>query len=117
MRKPCLALAFLGCFALASPGWAKDSFSYDSRTASPAPVPFQEQGLQTVEAKALKVANQQRHILEGAVFDRAGNLYFCDVTAGKVQRLAPEKELSDHVILEGMSPGGLAFAPGLAKGR
>lgn len=57
MRKPCLALAFLGCFALASPGWAKDSFSYDSRTASPAPVPFQEQGLQTVEAKALKVAN------------------------------------------------------------
>lgn len=111
MKKFSLGLLCLALLALSAQARAasqdREGFSHDSRTSSPAPIPFQEQGLQTVEAKALKVASNQRHILEGAAFDHAGNLYFCDVTAGKVQRLTPEKALSDHVILKGLHPSGL----------
>ena len=105
----CLSCLFL--IALAVPARAADAFSYEGRAGTPAPVPLSEQGLQTVEAEPLKVVNSERHVLEGAVFDSAGNLYFCDVTGGKVQKLTPENALSDYVVLDGLSPCGLAFGP------
>ncbi|MBD5558533.1 MAG: SMP-30/gluconolactonase/LRE family protein [Desulfovibrio sp.] len=109
-----LFLAAFSCLvllALAAPARAADAFSYEGRAATPAPIPLSEQGLQTVEAEPLKVVNSERHILEGAVFDSAGNLYFCDVTGGKVQKLTPDNELSDYVVLDGLAPCGLAFGP------
>ena len=109
-----LFCAFLSCAALlavAAAPRAADEFSYDAVTRAPAPIPAAEQGLQTVVAQPLKTVNSERHILEGAVFDAGGNLYFCDVTGGKVQRLSPENELSDYVVLDGLSPSGLAFGP------
>ena len=109
-----LFLAAFSCLVLivlAAPARAADAFSYEGRAATPAPIPLSEQGLQTVEAEPLKVVNSERHILEGAVFDSAGNLYFCDVTGGKVQKLTPDNELSDHVVLDGLAPCGLAFGP------
>ena len=111
MKLFCAALSCLVLIALAVPARAADAFSYEGRAATPAPIPLSEQGLQTVEAEPLKVVNSERHVLEGAVFDSAGNLYFCDVTGGKVQKLTPENELSDHVVLDGLSPCGLAFGP------
>lgn len=111
MKLFCAAVSCLVLIALAVPARAADAFSYEGRAATPAPIPLSEQGLQTVEAEPLKVVNSERHILEGAVFDSAGNLYFCDVTGGKVQKLTPENELSDYVVLDGLSPCGLAFGP------
>ncbi|MBD5538618.1 MAG: SMP-30/gluconolactonase/LRE family protein [Desulfovibrio sp.] len=111
MKLLCACLSCLALIALAAPARAADAFSYEGRAGTPAPVPLSEQGLQTVEAEPLKVVNSERHILEGAVFDSAGNLYFCDVTGGKVRKLTPENELSDHVVLDGLAPCGLAFGP------
>lgn len=111
MKLLCASLACLALLATGAPSRASEDFVHDSRTASPAPIPLAEQGLQSVEARPLKVVNSERHILEGAVFDREGNLYFCDVTGGKVQKLTPENELSDHVVLDGLAPCGLAFGP------
>ena len=111
MKLFCAAFSCLVLIALTAPARAADAFSYEGRAATPAPIPLSEQGLQSVEASPLKVVNSERHILEGAVFDREGNLYFCDVTGGKVQKLTPENELSDHVVLDGLAPCGLAFGP------
>ena len=111
MKLFCASLACLAVLALSGPARAADAFSYEGREATPAPIPLSEQGLQSVEATPLKVVNSERHILEGAVFDREGNLYFCDVTGGKVQKLTPANELSDHVVLDGLAPCGLAFGP------
>ena len=111
MKLFCASLACFALVALSAPARAAEDFVHDSRTTGPAPIPPSEQGLQSVEARPLKVVNSGRHILEGAVFDREGNLYFCDVTGGKVQKLTPENELSDHVALDGLAPSGLAFGP------
>ena len=111
MKPFCACLACLALIALAAPARAADAFSYEGRGAAPAPIPLPEQGLQTVEAEPLKVVNSERHVLEGAIFDSEGNLYFCDVTGGKVRKLTPENALSDHVVLDGLSPCGLAFGP------
>lgn len=54
-----------------------------------------------------KVSDEGRE-LEGAIFDRNGNLLFCDVTR-RVLRLTQSKRLSTVVILDTLSPGGLAF--------
>lgn len=105
------ALFSAALLALAAPALPADVFTYEGRAGEPAPIPLSEQGLVTVEATPLKTVSSKRHILEGAVFDSAGNLYFCDVTGGKVQKLTPENELSDYVVLEGLAPSGLAFGP------
>ena len=101
----------LALLVLGAPAHAAEGFAPDSRLAGPAPIPLSEQGLPSVEATPIKTVNSERHILEGPVFDREGNLYFCDVTGAKVQRLTPENELTDYVVLEGVAPSGLAFGP------
>lgn len=102
----CLALGLL-----ATNTQAGDVFTSTAATAGPAPIPFAEQELPTVVAKPLRVVSSDRHILEGAVFDRAGNLYFCDVTGRKIRKLTPENQVSDHVAFEAVAPSGLAFGP------
>ena len=112
MKKIFLCLV---CLAFAVPAHsvrAAQGFTHDAASFGPAPVPAAERGLQTVVAEPVKTVNSERHVLEGAVFDDEGNLYFCDVTGGKVQKLTPENALSDHVTLDGLQPCGLAFGPG-----
>jgi lactonase len=54
-----------------------------------------------------KVSDEEL-VLEGAAFDRDGNLLFCDVPGGRVLRLTPDKQLSTVVGLDELGPGGLA---------
>lgn len=49
------------------------------------------------------------NILEGAIFDSAGNLLFCDVTSRRVLKLSPDRKLTTIVELPDLSPGGLAL--------
>ena len=111
MKNAALCLTCLALVLLAVPTRAERGFARDAASFGPAPIPAAEQALQTVVAEPVKTVNGGRHILEGAVFDREGNLYFCDVTGGKVQKLTPENALSDHVALDGLQPCGLAFGP------
>ena len=111
MKNVALCLACLALVLLAVPAHAAPGFTHVAATFGAAPVPAAEHGLQTVVAEPLKTVNSERHVLEGAVFDDEGNLYFCDVTGGKVQKLTQENALSDHVVLDGLQPCGLAFGP------
>lgn len=111
MKKICLRLFCLLLGLPAATAHAGAAFTRDAAAFGPAPIPLAEQGLQTVEAAPLRTVNSGHHVLEGAVFDRAGTLYFCDVTGRKILTLSPENEVSDHVVFEAYAPGGLAFGP------
>lgn len=94
--------------AASRPGLAA-GLAYDSQTQGPVPIPPAERFLQTTAAEPWFNVSPERHILEGALFDRNGNLLFCDVTGRRVLRLTQDKRLSTVVSLENFSPGGLAF--------
>jgi lactonase len=88
---------------------AKVGLAYDSQTRGPVPIPPSERGLQTVVAEPWFKVSPAGIVLEGAAFERDGNLLFCDVSGGRVMRLTPEKHLSTVVRLHDVSPGGLAI--------
>lgn len=90
------------------------------------PIPPAEMGLTSQKAKDWIMVAPGNNVLEGAIFDKDGNLLFCDVTARKVMCLSADKKLSTLVEVPDLSPGGLAFhrdgrlfmaALDLAKGK
>ncbi|MDF3887613.1 SMP-30/gluconolactonase/LRE family protein [Cupriavidus basilensis] len=83
--------------------------AYDAQTQGPVPIPPSERALQAVVAKPWFKASDEGRVLEGAIFDRSGNLLFCDVTGRRVLRVTRDKGLSTVATLEALSPGGLAF--------
>lgn len=85
--------------------------TYDAHTRSAVPIPPSERALQTAEAESWFKVSDEGRILEGAIFDRSGNLLFCDVSGRRVLRLTPNRQLSTVVTLDALSPGGLAFHP------
>jgi lactonase len=85
--------------------------AYDALTQGAAPIPPSERALQTAVAESWFKVTDEGRILEGAIFDRSGNLLFCDVSGRRVLRLTPDKQLSTVVTLDALSPGGLSFHP------
>ena len=85
--------------------------AYDAHTRSAVPIPASEHTLRTAVAEPWFKVSNDGLILEGAIFDRTGNLLFCDVSGRRVLRLTPDKQLSIVVSLDALSPGGLAFHP------
>lgn len=83
--------------------------AYDAQTRSTVPIPASEHALQTAVAESWFKVSDEGRILEGAIFDRSGNLLFCDVTGRRVLRLTPDKRLSTVITLDALAPGGLAF--------
>lgn len=75
----------------------------------PAPIPPAEQGLPTFNATHLATAANNGETLEGAIFDKDGNLLFCDVSSHRVMRLNPDNELTTILKLKDYAPCGLAF--------
>jgi len=90
---------------------SSSALAYDKQTQGPVPIPVSERGLSTVTAQTWFKASNEGRILEGAIFDREGNLLFCDVSGKRVLRLSPTKQLSIVATIENLSPGGLAFHP------
>lgn len=76
---------------------------------NPVPIPPGEQGLPTEAAEAWITVSPGNNILEGAIFDKNGNLLFCDVSQRKVMKLTPDKKLSTLLELPDLAPGGLAL--------
>jgi len=95
--------------ASAQEGSIPSGLAYDAQTLSPVPIPPSERALQTAQAQSWFKVSDQGLILEGAIFDGNGNLYFCDVSGRRVLRVTPEKQLSTIVTLDALGPGGLAF--------
>lgn len=105
-----LALAGLG---LSDAAFAQQPLSeqlaYDAQTQGPVPIPPSERVLQSVVAARWVQVSTDGIVLEGAIFDQSGNMYFCDVSGRRVLRLTPDRQLSTVVTLDRLSPGGLAF--------
>lgn len=99
-------LIFMAMFSfLATPAVA------DSAVSSVVPVPPAETGLATETAEEIFTVTPDRTTLEGALFDAAGNLFFCDTVAGRVYRLDPNGDLALALETPGFAPSGLAFGP------
>ena len=111
----CALGATIAIFPSPAPGAAgqqdNDGLIYNAYSSSIVPVPLAERDLQSVEAKFHKTIGNEGQTLEGAIFDAAGNLLFCNVSDRKVMRLSPDGELSMLLQLDDFSPGGLALSP------
>jgi lactonase len=106
----CLVMG-MGLVSGASAQSSTPGLAYDAQTRSPVPIPPSERALQTAVAESWFKVSDDGRILEGAIFDRSGNLLFCDVSGRRVLRLTPAKQLFTVVTLAAFSPGGLAFHP------
>ena len=103
----CAGLFACGTSAPQAP--VSGGLAYDAQTRGPVPIPPSERGVQTVEATSWFKVSDAGVVLEGPVFDRDGDMFFCDVSGRRVLRLTPDKRLSTVVGLDRLSPGGLAF--------
>ncbi|MCP1644988.1 lactonase [Pseudomonas citronellolis] len=95
--------------AVAAQPAAAAGLAYDAQTRSVVPIPPSERALQSTVAEPWFKVSTGAMILEGAIFDRSGNLLFCDVSGRRVLRLTPDKHLSTVVTLDTLAPGGLAL--------
>jgi lactonase len=93
-----------GAFASDSTG-----LHYQSGSNEPAPIPPSEAGLQTVWAEPYFKVSDKGLQLEGASFDRDGNLLFVEVFGGRVFRLSPNKQLTTIVPPNNRGSAGLAI--------
>ena len=105
-----LAAGCLGIFGQQS--MAAEGLKHDAQTMGPVPIPAGERAMQTATAETWFKVSKDKVILEGAIFDAAGNLLFCDVSNRRVLRLTPDKNLTTGAALDGFSPGGLSFRTG-----
>lgn len=75
----------------------------------PFPIPQSERGLLTVTAEPYFQVSDQGLQLEGASFDRDGNLLFVDVFGGTVFKLTPGKVLSTLLPANALGSAGIAI--------
>lgn len=86
-----------------------EQLTYDEQTQGPVPIPPSERAVPSVVATPWVQVSTDGIVLEGAIFDQSGTMYFCDVSGRRVMRLTPDRQLSTVVTLDRLSPGGLAF--------
>lgn len=88
-------------------GCARQPFPSD-QASSQAPIPVAEQALPTQSATPWFKASLSDTVLEGASFDRQGNLVFADVVSGRVMRLSAARQLTTVATFNEGHPGGTA---------
>lgn len=98
-----MALAALPCVA------APLALRYRPDLRGPFPIPPAERGLLTITARPFFKVSSQGLQLEGASFDRAGNLLFVDVFGGTVFKLTPDKVLSTVLPANALGSAGVAI--------
>ncbi len=129
-RKLCLVcgrilfpgVVFLFCFAAGNAPVAGDlpntspelvvNFEDTDRVRQPFPIPESETHVQTVQANKWFDMPNAGHVLEGAVFDKEGNLLFCDSSNRRIMQLSPKKKLTEIAVLHDLVPAGLALHGG-----
>ena len=93
---------------------------YNTDIRGPAPIPPSEKGLMTITAEPWFKVSDKGIQLEGASFDRDGNLLFVEVFGGRVFRLSPDMKLTTIMPENDRASAGLGihkdgriFVPGL----
>ena len=96
-----LGMAFMsGASAQQAQGLA-----YDAQTQSVVPIPPSERALQSTVAEPWFKVSKDGMILEGAIFDRSGNLLFCDVSGGRLMAFNRNGIPIGQVLLPGRDGG------------
>ncbi|MFE0753234.1 SMP-30/gluconolactonase/LRE family protein [Inquilinus sp. NPDC058860] len=104
-----LAAAFAVSPAAAAP--TLPTLGYTAELEGPVPIPPSEKGLQTITAEPFFKVSDEGLQLEGAVFDRRGDLRFVDVFGDRVYRLTPDLQLTSFATPAHFAPAGLAVHP------
>ena len=86
-----------------------DALVYTAGLDTPFPIPASERGLQTVVAEPYFQVSPNGLQLEGASFDRQGNLLFVDVFGGTIFKLTPGKQLSTIYPANALGSAGIAI--------
>jgi lactonase len=83
--------------------------AYTPDIRGPFPIPQNERGLHTITATPYFKVSDKGLQLEGASFDRKGNLLFVDVFGGTIFRLTPDKVLSTVLPPNSLGSAGIAI--------
>ena len=81
----------------------------DAASEGPFPIPASERGLHTTIAEPYFQVSDKGLQLEGASFDRQGDLLFVDVFGGTIFRLTPGKKLSTVLAANERGSAGIAI--------
>jgi lactonase len=85
------------------------ALTYTPELEGPFPIPQSERGLETVVAEPYFQVSPNGLQLEGASFDRQGNLLFVDVFGGTIFKLTPDKQLSTVYPANALGSAGIAI--------
>lgn len=104
-----LSLCAVVLFSLAGTASAESALTYTPELQNPVPIPPAEKGLQTVTAEQWFKVSDKGLQLEGAAFDRQGNLNFVDVFGGQVWKLTPDRKLTALLPENKLGSAGIAI--------
>lgn len=90
-------------------GLASPALVYNAEIQAPYPIPQSEKGLQTIVAEPYFKVSDKGIQLEGASYDRDGNLLFVSVFDGRVFKLTPDKKLSTILPENSLGSAGLGI--------
>lgn len=93
----------------AQPAEQAPALVYTNDMRAPAPIPQSEKGLQTITAEPWFKVSDKGLQLEGASFDRDGNLDFVEVFGGSIFRLSPDKKLTTIMPANDRASAGLGI--------
>ena len=82
---------------------------YTDDARAPVPIPQSEKGLQTITAEPWFKVSDKGLQLEGASFDRDGNLDFVEVFGGSIFRLSPDLKLTTIMPKNDRASAGLGI--------
>jgi lactonase len=92
------------------PGTPGNALVYRPGLQGLAAIPLPERDLPTAIAEPyFKVGEGGGMALEGPAFDRAGNLFFLDIYAGRVLKLTPDRQLTAIHTDKDLHPAGIAI--------
>ena len=106
-----VAMTSIVAATVAAPALAAETptLVYNADSRAPSPIPLAERGLQTITAEPWYKVSDKGLQLEGASFDRDGNLDFVEVFGGSIFRLSPDKKLTTIMPANDRASAGLGI--------
>ena len=108
----CITLVFLSAtISVMAENVVTQGLTYEIADKNIVPIPPFEKQLRSVVATHLKEVTPSANVLEGAIFDDNGNLYFTEIGPNRVLQLDKKGNLNTLAKFEDFMPTGLAFLP------
>jgi lactonase len=101
--------SMIAAAAAPAPAQQTPELVYTNDIRAPVPIPLSERGLQTITAEPWFKVSDKGIQLEGASFDRDGNLIFVEVFGGSIFRLTPDMKLTTIMPANDRASAGLGI--------